>query len=83
MAALPIKHLIVLKENQPLYFLRAAEALILGFQHYLLTLGMTVMIPSIIVPRMGGGDVSNTYIKMYILYFSIHFLVFFSVMDLV
>ncbi|KAF9668467.1 hypothetical protein SADUNF_Sadunf14G0006600 [Salix dunnii] len=32
------------------------EALVLGFQHYLLTLGMTVLIPSIIVPRMGGGD---------------------------
>lgn len=29
----------------------------LGFQHYLLTLGITVWIPSIIVPQMGGGDV--------------------------
>ena len=29
----------------------------LGFQHYLLTLGITVLIPSMIVPQMGGGDV--------------------------
>ncbi|KAJ6675946.1 XANTHINE-URACIL / VITAMIN C PERMEASE FAMILY MEMBER [Salix viminalis] len=36
--------------------LPGTEALVLGFQHYLLTLGMTVLIPSIIVPRMGGGD---------------------------
>ncbi|CAN1157408.1 Putative nucleobase-ascorbate transporter 10 [Linum perenne] len=33
------------------------EAMVLGFQHYLLTLGMTVLIPSIIVPQMGGGNV--------------------------
>ncbi|TYH73425.1 hypothetical protein ES332_D05G327900v1 [Gossypium tomentosum] len=32
------------------------EAIILGFQHYLLTLGITVLIPSIIVPQMGGGN---------------------------
>ncbi|TXG52545.1 hypothetical protein EZV62_021714 [Acer yangbiense] len=33
-----------------------AEAIVLGFQHYLLTLGITVLIPSIIVPQMGGGN---------------------------
>ncbi|KAL2318433.1 hypothetical protein Fmac_032309 [Flemingia macrophylla] len=32
------------------------EAVVLGFQHYLLTLGMTVLIPTILVPQMGGGD---------------------------
>ncbi|KAM7280111.1 hypothetical protein ACFE04_007245 [Oxalis oulophora] len=32
------------------------EAIALGFQHYILSLGMTVLIPSIIVPQMGGGD---------------------------
>ncbi|GMY17382.1 putative nucleobase-ascorbate transporter 10 isoform X1 [Fagus crenata] len=32
------------------------EAVVLGFQHYLLTLGIIVLIPSIIVPQMGGGD---------------------------
>ncbi|OVA05893.1 Xanthine/uracil/vitamin C permease [Macleaya cordata] len=32
------------------------EAVILGFQHYLVMLGTTVLIPSIIVPQMGGGD---------------------------
>ncbi|XVF69347.1 hypothetical protein PTKIN_Ptkin11bG0073500 [Pterospermum kingtungense] len=38
-------------------FMYAAEAIVLGFQHYLLTLGITVLIPSIIVPQMGGGNV--------------------------
>lgn len=31
-------------------------AIILGFQHYVLMLGTTVIIPSIIVPLMGGGN---------------------------
>ncbi|KAG4389223.1 hypothetical protein GLYMA_06G047100v4 [Glycine max] len=31
------------------------HALLLGFQHYILTLGMTVLIPTTIVPEMGGG----------------------------
>lgn len=35
----------------------AGQAVLLGFQHYLLTLGITVLIPTIIVPQMGGGDV--------------------------
>ncbi|KAE8731583.1 hypothetical protein F3Y22_tig00002793pilonHSYRG00044 [Hibiscus syriacus] len=33
------------------------EAIVLGFQHYLLTLGITALIPSILVPQMGGGNV--------------------------
>ncbi|XP_013596946.1 PREDICTED: putative nucleobase-ascorbate transporter 9 [Brassica oleracea var. oleracea] len=32
------------------------EAVVLGFQHYLLSLGITVLIPSLLVPIMGGGD---------------------------
>ncbi|XP_055834937.1 putative nucleobase-ascorbate transporter 10 [Solanum dulcamara] len=32
------------------------EALLLGFQHYILSLGNIVLIPSIIVPQMGGGN---------------------------
>jgi len=35
----------------------AGEAVLLGFQHYLLTLGVTVLIPTILVPQMGGGVV--------------------------
>lgn len=31
------------------------EAILLGFQHYLVMLGTTVLIPSILVPQMGGG----------------------------
>jgi hypothetical protein len=34
------------------------EAIILGFQHYILALGTAVMIPSVLVPMMGGNDVS-------------------------
>ncbi|XP_019170144.1 PREDICTED: nucleobase-ascorbate transporter 7-like [Ipomoea nil] len=33
-----------------------AEAIILGFQHYLVMLGTTVIIPTIIVPQMGGTN---------------------------
>ncbi|KAF4346099.1 hypothetical protein F8388_003347 [Cannabis sativa] len=36
-----------------------SEAVVLGIQHYLLSLGITVLIPSIIVPQMGGGDVEK------------------------
>ncbi|KAK6139255.1 hypothetical protein DH2020_027010 [Rehmannia glutinosa] len=31
------------------------EAILLGFQHYLVMLGTTVLIPSVLVPQMGGG----------------------------
>jgi len=30
----------------------------LGFQHYLVMLGTTVLIPTYLVPQMGGGNVS-------------------------
>ncbi|AQL00306.1 Solute carrier family 23 member 2 [Zea mays] len=32
------------------------EAIILGFQHYILALGTAVMIPTVLVPMMGGDD---------------------------
>jgi xanthine/uracil permease len=38
--------------------LGAAETIILGFQHYILMLGTTVMVPTFLVPAMGGNDVS-------------------------
>lgn len=41
-------------------FFNAAEAIILGFQHYLVMLGTTVIISTIIVPQMGGGNASDT-----------------------
>ncbi|OIT34481.1 PREDICTED: nucleobase-ascorbate transporter 7-like [Nicotiana attenuata] len=31
------------------------EAILLGFQHYIVMLGTTVLIPSTLVPQMGGG----------------------------
>ncbi|CAD6207412.1 unnamed protein product [Miscanthus lutarioriparius] len=34
----------------------AAEAVLLGFQHYLVMLGTTVIIPTALVPQMGGGN---------------------------
>lgn len=34
------------------------EAVALGFQHYILALGTAVMIPTFLVPLMGGSDVS-------------------------
>lgn len=39
--------------------LSAGEAIALGFQHYILALGTAVMIPSFLVPLMGGSDVSQ------------------------
>lgn len=36
----------------------AAEAILLGFQHFVVMLGTTVIIPSALVPQMGGGNVS-------------------------
>lgn len=38
----------------------AAEALLLGFQHYIVMLGTTVLIASTLVPQMGGSHVSVT-----------------------
>ncbi|PQQ21848.1 nucleobase-ascorbate transporter 2 [Prunus yedoensis var. nudiflora] len=35
------------------------ESIALGFQHYILSLGTAVMIPSFLVPFMGGTDVSS------------------------
>lgn len=35
----------------------AAEAILLGFQHYLVMLGTTVLIPTALVPQMGGRNV--------------------------
>ncbi|XP_077233468.1 nucleobase-ascorbate transporter 7-like [Tasmannia lanceolata] len=32
------------------------EAVVLGFQHYLVMLGTTVLIPSSLIPQMGGGN---------------------------
>lgn len=32
------------------------EAILLGFQHYLVMLGTTVLIPTFLVPQMGGGN---------------------------
>jgi hypothetical protein len=47
-----------LNDRKDLYFYHnAAEAVVLGFQHYVLTLGITTLIPSLIVPQMGGDDV--------------------------
>ncbi|KAJ7961471.1 Nucleobase-ascorbate transporter 6 [Quillaja saponaria] len=36
--------------------LSIAEAILLGFQHYLVMLGTTVLIPTALVPQMGGGN---------------------------
>ena len=36
----------------------AGETILLAFQNYILMLGTNVMIPSLIVPAMGGDNVS-------------------------
>ncbi|KAK6272454.1 hypothetical protein POUND7_009537 [Theobroma cacao] len=46
------------------------EAIVLGFQHYLLTLGINVLIPSIIVPQMGGGNAEKATVTQNLLFVS-------------
>ncbi|XLR34989.1 hypothetical protein S83_062889, partial [Arachis hypogaea] len=51
------------------------EAILLGFQHYLVMLGTTVLIPSSLVPQMGGENVrfmNSILFKFSILCSSIH-----------
>ncbi|RAL54741.1 hypothetical protein DM860_001869 [Cuscuta australis] len=47
-----------------------SEALCLGFQHYLLTLGNIVFIPKTIVPQMGGGKVEEARVMQTLLFIS-------------
>ncbi|RZC66292.1 hypothetical protein C5167_009978 [Papaver somniferum] len=44
------------------------EAIILGFQHYLVMLGITVLIPSFLVPQMGGGDFEKAIVIQTLLF---------------
>uniref|UniRef100_A0A0A0L2L5 Nucleobase-ascorbate transporter 10 n=1 Tax=Cucumis sativus TaxID=3659 RepID=A0A0A0L2L5_CUCSA len=46
------------------------EAFVLGFQHYVLTLGFSVLIPSLIVPQMGGGNVEKAKVIQTLLFVS-------------
>ncbi|KAK2979860.1 hypothetical protein RJ640_026602, partial [Escallonia rubra] len=45
--------------------LETGEAIFLGFQHYILALGTAVMIPTFLVPLMGGSDVSKLSFTQY------------------
>lgn len=45
------------------FYVNAVEAVVLGFQHYILTLGTAILIPSMIVPQMGGGNVSIQFYR--------------------
>ncbi|CAM8923965.1 hypothetical protein QQ045_021350 [Rhodiola kirilowii] len=47
-----------------------AEAVLLGFQHYLVMLGAVVMIPTIIVPEMGGGNLEKAEVIQTLLFVS-------------
>ncbi|XP_073039842.1 nucleobase-ascorbate transporter 6-like isoform X1 [Primulina eburnea] len=46
------------------------EAIILGFQHYLVMLGTTVMIPTALVPQMGGGNEEKAKVIQTLLFVS-------------
>ncbi|ESQ32080.1 hypothetical protein EUTSA_v10005426mg [Eutrema salsugineum] len=46
------------------------KAVVLGFQHYLLSLGITVLIPSLLVPLMGGGDAEKGRVIQTLLFVS-------------
>ncbi|XP_077233466.1 nucleobase-ascorbate transporter 7-like isoform X2 [Tasmannia lanceolata] len=42
--------------SQTIFSHRSTETVVLGFQHYLVMLGTSVLIPSFLVPQMGGGN---------------------------
>lgn len=44
------------------------EAILLGFQHYLVMLGTTVLIPTILVPQMGGGNKEKAQVVQTLLF---------------
>ncbi|KAK4493319.1 hypothetical protein RD792_017793 [Penstemon davidsonii] len=44
------------------------EAIALGFQHYILALGTAVMIPSFLVPLMGGNDDDKVWVVQTLLF---------------
>ncbi|KAF9626342.1 hypothetical protein IFM89_032191 [Coptis chinensis] len=44
------------------------EAILLGFQHYLVMLGTTVLIPTALVPQMGGGNEEKARVIQTILF---------------
>ncbi|XP_075659938.1 nucleobase-ascorbate transporter 6-like [Castanea sativa] len=44
------------------------EAILLGFQHYLVMLGTTVLIPASLVPQMGGGNAEKAKMIQTILF---------------
>ncbi|XP_010541828.1 PREDICTED: nucleobase-ascorbate transporter 4 [Tarenaya hassleriana] len=46
------------------------EAIVLGFQHYVVMLGTTVFIPSLLVPLMGGGNVERAEVINTVLFVS-------------
>ncbi|XP_015061853.1 nucleobase-ascorbate transporter 6-like [Solanum pennellii] len=46
------------------------EAILLGFQHYLVMLGTTVIIPSALVPQMGGGNEEKAKVIQTVLFVS-------------
>ncbi|KAE9611391.1 putative xanthine/uracil/vitamin C permease [Lupinus albus] len=46
------------------------QAVALGFQHYILTLGMTVLMPTMIVPQMGGGNAEKAKMIQSLLFVS-------------
>ncbi|PIN18365.1 Xanthine/uracil transporter [Handroanthus impetiginosus] len=50
--------------------MKVSEAVILGFQHYLVMLGTTVIIPTIIVPYMGGGNKEKAEVVQTLLFVS-------------
>ena len=47
-----------------LAYIVAAEAILLGFQHYIVTLGTIVIIPMALVPQIGGGNVRLWYLLL-------------------
>ena len=52
------------------------ETAALGFQHYILALGTAVMIPTFLVPLMGGSDVSLSHVQVLLTCFLLFIILF-------
>lgn len=78
----PISCLCLILHLFGFYLFPAAETVLLAFQNYILMLGTTVMIPSALVPLMGGSDVSAKFCLFVDMNFlSCSFFVFFHLLQ--
>ena len=58
-----------------------AQALALGFQHYFVMLGTSIIIPTILVPQMGGDLVSCSFEFRHVQVMAFHGVITFHIVE--